>query len=358
MKKKTPLLYALHSGELYGMERMALATAWGLRGDFEPVIFCPPGPAASEARQLGFTVVETVGIVSLSFQLLRYLSRHRRFAFFATSTTHSLFLVALNIMFRRQVAHVHMVHGFHETRRGFATRRLLNRLPISIVTVSDFVKHKLVASGVRREQIRVIGNFLSAERVASSPRREAFVVPGIRRAAIVSRIVPLKRIDLLLTCLEARPELNSIAFHIYGSGSETDALKKRALRNCLNIVFEGFCLDIAEQLAKADLLIHLCPDEAFGIVILEAMAAGVPVVVPDRGGSRFLIDDGISGSLFVADDAESLADVLSELRNASADRLNMLAANARATLDRRFSECERLADYRSVLSAAFPRASR
>ena len=40
-----PLVYALHSGNLYGTERMALATLQGLRDRFDPVLLAPPGPA-------------------------------------------------------------------------------------------------------------------------------------------------------------------------------------------------------------------------------------------------------------------------------------------------------------------------
>ena len=47
----TPLLYMLHSGKLYGTERMALATADGLRGDFNACFFAPAGEALDEAYE-------------------------------------------------------------------------------------------------------------------------------------------------------------------------------------------------------------------------------------------------------------------------------------------------------------------
>ena len=54
---KTPLVYALHSGNLYGTERMALATIEGLRDDFESVVFASAGPALEEAARLGFQTI-------------------------------------------------------------------------------------------------------------------------------------------------------------------------------------------------------------------------------------------------------------------------------------------------------------
>jgi glycosyltransferase involved in cell wall biosynthesis len=249
------------------------------------------------------------------------------------------------------VAQINIVHG-DCTEGGYNKQRILNRLPVTIVAVSEFVRERLVAHGVRDRQIRVIENFLSAERLAATPCREPFRQPGVRRAAVISRLVPEKRIDVLLTCLKNRPELNSIEFHIYGAGPESETLKARAATNGLNVVFEGFRFDVAEQLAQADLLVHLCPMESLGVALLEAMAAGVPVVAPDHGGTGCVIQDGVSGLHFAANDAESLGVCLARLRQAEPERLNKLVAGARAALAARFSERERIADYRSLIRAS------
>ena len=58
MKPARPLLlYALHSGKLYGTERMALATANALRDSFDCVMMAPEGPALAESRRVGFEAV-------------------------------------------------------------------------------------------------------------------------------------------------------------------------------------------------------------------------------------------------------------------------------------------------------------
>ena len=49
-----PLLYSLHSGNLYGTERMALATAQALGPEFQVVIIAPEGPVHAEAQRLGY----------------------------------------------------------------------------------------------------------------------------------------------------------------------------------------------------------------------------------------------------------------------------------------------------------------
>jgi hypothetical protein len=53
MHSRPALLYALHSGNLYGTERMALATLEGLLDEFDPIVFAPPGAALQEAQRRG-----------------------------------------------------------------------------------------------------------------------------------------------------------------------------------------------------------------------------------------------------------------------------------------------------------------
>ena len=300
---------------------------------------------------MGLQVIEASSLWAFTIHLAYYLARNPRIAFLPTRTVHSLILLAMNLLFRRRVAHLHMVHGGADEAHSYGQKRRLNHLPVALVAVSAFVRERLLAHGVRDQQIHVVENFLTDERTAVTPRRGPFRHAGVRRGAVIGRLVPGKRVDLLLTCLEKRPELNSIAFHVYGTGSDRDALQARAAIAGLNVIFEGFRSDVAEQLAQADFLLHLCPDDPCPLVILEAMAADVPVVVPDCGGAGFMIDDRSSGLRFAANDAEGLGVCLAALREAQPDQLNSLVTTARATLSTRFSQRERLRDLRLLISA-------
>jgi glycosyltransferase involved in cell wall biosynthesis len=66
-----------------------------------------------------------------------------------------------------------------------------------------------------------------------------------------------------------------------------------------------------------------------------------------------VIADGVSGLHFVANDPESLGAVLADLNRAKPEYLNMLVSGGRAALASRFSEHDRLADYRSLIRASF-----
>ena len=346
----TPLVYALHSGNLYGTERMALATLEGLRDRFSPVLLAPPGPALAEAARLGIPGESFSSPREFARRLRPWLAQHRRLAFVATGVVHSLAFLALNVWYRRKAVHLHLVHGGTDERLSYGRKRLLNPTPALLVAVSDFVRERLIANGAAPGKIRVIENFLTDERVRAAPRRAAFTSAGIRKVVIVSRIDPIKRVDLLLDTLDRYPDLGTLDFRILGSGWDLDTLRARAAARHPQVNFIGFTETVAEELAAADLLLHLCPSEPFGLAILEAMAAGVPVLVPDTGGTALLVEEGVSGSRFRADDADALAARLQALQSAPAALLNDWVAGADRALATRFSQAERLADYERLLA--------
>lgn len=346
---KPILLYALHSGNLYGTERMALYTLDGLRDAFTPVVFAPAGPALEEARRLGMEAIPFQNARQFALLLRPWLAGHRRIAFAATGVMHSLVFGFWNLLYRRQAVHLHLVHGGTDERQSYGRKKLLNRLPVKLIAVSDFVRERLIAHGVNPSQITVVGNFLPDGRIDSAPRRSAFAEAGIRKVIVVSRVDPIKRIALLLDALDGHPELGDLPIRIFGTGWEFGALQARAKASHPNVVFEGFSEQVEEQIAASDLLLHLCPVEPFGLAILEAMAAGVPVLTPDQGGAAGLVDDAVSGFHFRANDADHLAAVLTKLRLASAAELNALVAAADQRLKTRYSSSAGLESYRNLL---------
>jgi glycosyltransferase involved in cell wall biosynthesis len=171
---------------------------------------------------------------------------------------------------------------------------------------------------------------------------------------VISRLEQPKRVDLLLEALESAPALSeSFVFDIYGSGPEADALSERARSGGYlgrTVFFHGFRADISQRVADFDLLLHLCPVETFGLVYLEAMAAGVVCVGPDQGSQ--VIVDGETGFLFRADDVDSLVKTLLRLKKASADSLNTIVDQAHEALATRYSRSRALSEYRAAIEGA------
>jgi glycosyltransferase involved in cell wall biosynthesis len=119
---------------------------------------------------------------------------------------------------------------------------------------------------------------------------------------------------------EAFPDTSVVA-RVIGSplfGEEAYARTLHVLADELGIAgrveFRGFQEDVWEELRNLDLLVHSSiRPEPFGQVILEGLAAGVPVVAADAGGPAELITDGVDGVLTPTGDVTALASALRTL---------------------------------------------
>jgi len=345
----TYLLYSLHSGNLYGTERMALATSIGLRDEYETVFIAPEGPVHAEAQRLGFRTMRFVTPRKFLADIRPFFRGKNKVVSIGTRVLHTLGAELWARVYGSKHANIQVVHGGADERLSYARKRWLNRLGVKQVAVSNFVKERMIAYGADVRSITVVENFLTPERVDNAPRRQAFTAPGIRKVVVVSRLDPIKKIDLLLDALDATPELRSIEFEIYGSGSEEETLKARALGNNPNVHFMGYCPDIPERMSKADLLLHLCPEEPFGLAILEGMAAGIVALVPDSGGAGAIIEDGKNGFHFHANDAADLARKLVSIQQAPTSQLQAIVAGGIESLRTRYSAKYGVSEYRKLI---------
>ncbi len=104
-----------------------------------------------------------------------------------------------------------------------------------------------------------------------------------------------------------------------GEGESAYGARVRALRSELGleeeVVLTGFAPDQLKDdvMAAADIVVHLARRESFGLAVVEAQAAGKPVVAADASGPRSLIDDGSTGILVPHGDIDRLTEVLVDL---------------------------------------------
>lgn len=342
----TAIVYILHSGNLYGTERMALATMTGLAQQGIGLLLAPPGPVHAEAHALGINSQ----IFRSSAQLLRRLTpvlrTHRELNLIATGVSHSLLAHTLARLFRCQLQHIHVVHGGTDERLSYGRKSLLNHLPVTLVAVSDFVRERLLAHGCRAERISVVENFLPGTRHA--PRRCSHIT-SVKRVAVVSRLDPIKRVGLLLDAIQRRPELQSLQFEVFGEGSEFDALRQRSMAFA-NVQLHGYQSDAASRLAAFDLLLHTCAEEPFGLAILEAMDSGIPVLVPNAGGAGALIEDERTGFHFPANCSGGLANRLESIGQVTQLTLAAMTTAAQHEMQTRFSPARGLKQYAGLLA--------
>jgi glycosyltransferase involved in cell wall biosynthesis len=343
------LIYALHSGQLYGTERMALYTILALGPEFSPVVLAPAGPVHAECERLGIPAVLFATSREFARALRPFIAGAQSLIFFATSVVQSLACLGWNLVYRRTVAHLHMVHGGAEERLSYSRKRLLNGMPVRFVAVSHYVAERLHAHGVRKSKVTVIENFMTDAAAAAAPQHMASSMAGLRKLIVVSRLDPEKRVDVLVDAMEHSAQLRRFPVSIFGAGADKNLLQERVRNAQLPITLEGFCSDVPALLASADLLVHLCPVEPFGLAVLEAYAARVPVLVPSTGGAASLVEDGVSGFHFKANDPASLAAKILAIDRLPGEAVSHIVENASSLLRSRFSQSTGAARYRKLV---------
>lgn len=147
--------------------------------------------------------------------------------------------------------------------------------------------------------------------VLAPPRSQ----PGVAlRIVSVGRLVPVKRFDLLIEAFATfRARHPGAALVLYGDGSERAALQRaaEALGVADAVTFAGYVDDIASRLRDADLFVCTSAREGFGNAIVEAMAAGVPVVSVDCPfGPAILLCGGEAGRLVPETNAAAVAEAM------------------------------------------------
>jgi glycosyltransferase involved in cell wall biosynthesis len=138
--------------------------------------------------------------------------------------------------------------------------------------------------------------------------------------------------------LEELEEKNLVAFHIYGSGEDFDLIRQLIESNKLGgqIVLHGADSNARDKLVDGFCYISTSRWEGLPISLLEAMAAGLPVLASNVVGNNDVIIDGENGLLFELNDPKSCAEKI--LRLASDKKLwESISINARNTVQQKFS---------------------
>ena len=264
------VLYVLHSGALFGTERMAIATLRALGPDCDSLLLAPPGAALAFARAAGLRAAAFGGVPGLCARMAGFMRGRREVALLATGVSQSLAGIAVAAATGTRLRHLHLVHGGTDERLSYGRKKWLRAFCVDFVAVSDFVRGRLTAHGVPGSRIEVIENFLSA---GERPRRAPFAAP-VARAVVVSRLDPIKRVDVLLDALGSDARLRGLPVDVLGTGWQAARLRSEAEVGGLAVSFQGFCEDVPGWLARSDLLVHTCPEEPFGGVGAGSGRAG------------------------------------------------------------------------------------
>lgn len=260
---------------------------------------------------------------------------------------------------------VHTVHGFafHEgsTRKALhlysALERLAARACQRIVTVSEFHREWALRLGIGDEQkVIAIPNGLPAARVKPERNREA-----VRRELGLSsdtllllatgRLAQQKGLEYLLQAVPEIASRLSTPFTVVIAGDGPLRLPLLHLADELRIQdklkFLGFRADVGDLLAASDMVVLPSLREGLSIALLEAMAAGKPIVATTIGSNLEATRRGEAALLVPPQDAKALAAAIIKLaQNNSLAAAK--AAHAKMIFESSYTEDRMLASYRAL----------
>ncbi len=192
-----------------------------------------------------------------------------------------------------------------------------------VITCSEYMREEVTRIfELPPDKVEVILNGVDLTRFA--PEAEAPAVRAELAPEGAPLIVFAGRLEYekgVQTVLEALPMIDAdvpgVRFVVAGAGSHRAELERRALELGVadQIRFEGFVDEarLRELYGTADLVIVPSLYEPFGLVALETMACGSPVIAADTGGLREIVAHDITGLRFTPGDARSLAEVATRL---------------------------------------------
>jgi len=201
---------------------------------------------------------------------------------------------------------------------------------------------EVIAPGINLE---VFSAKRCAEPATSELRRDAKRVVGV-----VARLAPQKAIH---SALEAIPYLlskePSTRLLVVGEGPSRPALEAQCERLGISasVTFLGYVSDVATAYAAMDVLVLPSQHEGFGIVLIEAMAMGVPVVATRVRGIEEVVDDGDTGLLVPYDNPQELASNILLLFDDRELRIRLKAA-ARSKVERNYTRERMVRDFEAL----------
>jgi glycosyltransferase involved in cell wall biosynthesis len=223
---------------------------------------------------------------------------------------------------RPQVLHLHCKIAVTDARNRYQ-RQAIERLRMCdhVVAVSEFVRRCAVDAGTQPSRVTTI---LSGMEMPSPPtpgtreavRRELGVPSDAPVVAIVGRLVPTKgQHDTIAAFARIAGRERTAHLVIVGEGTLRPSLEAEAAQSGFGdrIHFTGRRTDVPQLLAAADVFVHPSRQEGFGLAVLEASAAGLPVVAYADGGILELVANGETGILVPVGDIAALASALDHM---------------------------------------------
>lgn len=335
-----------------GTERLVIELSRRLHDDHGMAVCCldEPGAWAQELVERGIPVTSLQRRPGFSPELGRRVARIAREQGADTLHCHhySPFIYGTLARWFQPMKMVFTEHGRASDGPPSRKRRVANqvfaRLPAHIFAVSRDLRRHMIAEGFPASRVGVIYNGIETGDLPSGrsdPASKALLGLGPEHLVVgaVGRLDPVKDLPTLLTAFrDVVSVVPQARLALIGDGPERQAVSAMVgeLQLHGSVVMTGYRRDVRDLLPALDLYVNTSIFEGVSLTILEAMAAGLPVVATKVGGTPEVVTDGAHGVLVPARNAEAIARALSTLLS-DAPRRGQLGRAARAHVVEHFS---------------------
>jgi glycosyltransferase involved in cell wall biosynthesis len=223
--------------------------------------------------------------------------------------------------------------------------KLTLRRTSRVIAVSQAVADALNSQWIfESRKITVIHNGIDFGRFEPAAKATAQTEEDHFRVGMIGHLAAIKGPhDFIRAAAIVCAQRSDVEFVIAGedksrNGENRADLEKLISDLALNdrIRLLGWIDNVAELLSTFDVFISPSRAEPFGLSIVEAMAAGIPVIATASEGAREIIEDGATGRLVPIDDSNALAQAIQDFLD-NANEPGRLAANAKTSARERFS---------------------
>lgn len=257
-------------------------------------------------------------------------------------------LAAAALRQRRVVAVNHLPLPVPNLRGRLAVRALARVVDVHVAVGTASAREVEAICGLPKGTVRVVPNGIPLAR----PRRRRTAPSRRPVVGTVARFDPQKQLDVLVRAVAG---LADVSLHLVGDGPERGRLHDlvHAFGMEQRTVFHGWVDDTRQLLDEMDVFVLPSRHEAFPLAVLEAMAAGVPVVATDVGSVSDVVVDGRTGVLVPSGDADALGAAVQRLL---ADRATAaeLAATAYEVVAARYTAAEMARSFEGIYAELAP----
>lgn len=253
---------------------------------------------------------------------------------------------------------IYTAHGFH-FYQGAPWRFCLTAYPVewllahvtdTLITINeeDYARAKKLPlakrAGRRGNAYKINSVGIDTERYRCTPKLRGQIRERIRKelgiaddAFVLISIGELNWNKNHAVAVEAVATLKEDKLHyiICGDGIEIVPLAEQAERLGIKdrVTLTGYRTDVPELLAVADAMVFPSLREGLGVVAIEAMAAGVPVIASDNRGTREYMKHGQNGYVVYENDPEHIAEAIKELHQLASEAYGRMQEACRATAE-------------------------